>query len=175
MLSRLWSISDLNDLILLISAMNISYRNTIQFTPTQIEAIRAGMQPGLTMVSALYFIPQERQKVHFRHVTNLFGALQVMTGRWILLVTEQAVWWAGSSNCDIAAQRLLRRLPTPYAQDGSTHIHLYSVRWRHVVTPYLCLRSPRLFYGPWHDCQPQLGWCAETNNSKPAALDLCCF
>ncbi|KTF80181.1 hypothetical protein cypCar_00041635, partial [Cyprinus carpio] len=25
-------------------------RNTIQFTPTQIEAIRAGMQPGLTMV-----------------------------------------------------------------------------------------------------------------------------
>lgn len=28
----------------------MSYRNTIQFTPTQIEAIRAGMQPGLTMV-----------------------------------------------------------------------------------------------------------------------------
>ena len=27
-------------------------RNTIQFTPTQIEAIRAGMQPGLTMVRA---------------------------------------------------------------------------------------------------------------------------
>ena len=26
------------------------YSNTIQFTPTQIEAIRAGMQPGLTMV-----------------------------------------------------------------------------------------------------------------------------
>lgn len=25
-------------------------RNAIQFTPTQIEAIRAGMQPGLTMV-----------------------------------------------------------------------------------------------------------------------------
>lgn len=25
-------------------------RNNIPFTPTQIEAIRAGMQPGLTMV-----------------------------------------------------------------------------------------------------------------------------
>lgn len=36
--------------------MNISYRNTIQFTPTQIEAIRAGMQPGLTMVRTLYFM-----------------------------------------------------------------------------------------------------------------------
>lgn len=31
--------------------MFMFYRNTIQFTPTQIEAIRAGMQPGLTMVS----------------------------------------------------------------------------------------------------------------------------
>lgn len=26
------------------------YRNTIRFTPTQVEAIRAGMQPGLTLV-----------------------------------------------------------------------------------------------------------------------------
>lgn len=26
------------------------YRNSIRFTPTQIEAIRAGMQPGLTLV-----------------------------------------------------------------------------------------------------------------------------
>lgn len=34
----------------------ISYRNTIQFTPTQIEAIRAGMQPGLTMVRILYLM-----------------------------------------------------------------------------------------------------------------------
>ncbi|MEQ2209576.1 hypothetical protein XENOCAPTIV_001144 [Xenoophorus captivus] len=29
---------------------NDTFLNTIQFTPTQIEAIRAGMQPGLTMV-----------------------------------------------------------------------------------------------------------------------------
>lgn len=29
--------------------------NTIQFTHTQIEAIRAGMQPGLTMVRELLF------------------------------------------------------------------------------------------------------------------------
>lgn len=29
-------------------------RNTIQFTPTQIEAVRAGMQPGLTMVRDLF-------------------------------------------------------------------------------------------------------------------------
>lgn len=36
--------------------MFISYRNTIQFTPTQIEAIRAGMQPGLTMVRTFYFV-----------------------------------------------------------------------------------------------------------------------
>lgn len=28
----------------------LCYSNTIQFTHTQIEAIRAGMQPGLTMV-----------------------------------------------------------------------------------------------------------------------------
>jgi intron-binding protein aquarius len=27
-----------------------SYRNAIPFTPTQVEAIRAGMQPGLTLV-----------------------------------------------------------------------------------------------------------------------------
>ena len=27
-----------------------SYRNAVPFTPTQVEAIRAGMQPGLTMV-----------------------------------------------------------------------------------------------------------------------------
>lgn len=26
-------------------------RNTIRFTPTQVEAIKSGMQPGLTMVS----------------------------------------------------------------------------------------------------------------------------
>lgn len=26
------------------------FRNAIPFTPTQIEAIRSGMQPGLTMV-----------------------------------------------------------------------------------------------------------------------------
>ena len=28
----------------------ISCRNTVPFTPTQVEAIRSGMQPGLTMV-----------------------------------------------------------------------------------------------------------------------------
>ena len=28
-----------------------SRRNSVPFTPTQIEAIRAGMQPGLTMVN----------------------------------------------------------------------------------------------------------------------------
>ena len=38
--------SNLYDLIILL----IYYRNQILFTPTQIEAIRAGMQPGLTMV-----------------------------------------------------------------------------------------------------------------------------
>lgn len=37
-------IYQLSDLVLL------RYSNTIQFTHTQIEAIRAGMQPGLTMV-----------------------------------------------------------------------------------------------------------------------------
>lgn len=37
-------IYQLSDLVLL------CYSNTIQFTHTQIEAIRAGMQPGLTMV-----------------------------------------------------------------------------------------------------------------------------
>lgn len=30
--------------------MFCSYRNAIPFTPTQVEAIRAGMQPGLTLV-----------------------------------------------------------------------------------------------------------------------------
>lgn len=30
--------------------MKLSFRNQIPFTPTQIEAIRSGMQPGLTMV-----------------------------------------------------------------------------------------------------------------------------
>lgn len=30
--------------------MKLSFRNQILFTPTQIEAIRSGMQPGLTMV-----------------------------------------------------------------------------------------------------------------------------
>ncbi|XP_013384354.1 intron-binding protein aquarius-like [Lingula anatina] len=34
-------------------------RNAIQFTPTQVEAIKAGMQPGLTMHTAL---AQERQR-----------------------------------------------------------------------------------------------------------------
>lgn len=29
---------------------NNVYRNSIRFTPTQVEAIRAGMQPGLTLV-----------------------------------------------------------------------------------------------------------------------------
>jgi intron-binding protein aquarius len=32
------------------SWLNDYYRNSIRFTPTQIEAIRSGMQPGLTMV-----------------------------------------------------------------------------------------------------------------------------
>lgn len=31
-------------------------RNNIPFTPTQIEAIRAGMQPGLTMVRAIPYL-----------------------------------------------------------------------------------------------------------------------
>lgn len=28
----------------------VPFRNSVPFTPTQVEAIRAGMQPGLTMV-----------------------------------------------------------------------------------------------------------------------------
>lgn len=40
-------------LIMIIIKIIFFYRNTIQFTPTQIEAIRAGMQPGLTMVRTL--------------------------------------------------------------------------------------------------------------------------
>lgn len=39
--------------MIIITNYLIIYRNTIQFTPTQIEAIRAGMQPGLTMVRTL--------------------------------------------------------------------------------------------------------------------------
>ena len=30
--------------------MFFTFRNQVAFTPTQIEAVRAGMQPGLTMV-----------------------------------------------------------------------------------------------------------------------------
>ncbi len=30
--------------------LRVFFRNTVPFTPTQVEAIRAGMQPGLTMV-----------------------------------------------------------------------------------------------------------------------------
>ena len=30
-------------------------RNAVPFTPTQVEAIRAGMQPGLTMVNHMCF------------------------------------------------------------------------------------------------------------------------
>lgn len=30
--------------------MRFIYRNNILFTPTQVEAIRSGMQPGLTLV-----------------------------------------------------------------------------------------------------------------------------
>lgn len=33
-----------------ISAIDVICRNQVLFTPTQIEAIRSGMQPGLTMV-----------------------------------------------------------------------------------------------------------------------------
>lgn len=49
LLSKLFTTTDLLHDVL-ISDLYMSYRNTIQFTPTQIEAIRAGMQPGLTMV-----------------------------------------------------------------------------------------------------------------------------
>ena len=31
------------------------YSNAVPFTPTQVEAIRAGMQPGLTMVGSGHF------------------------------------------------------------------------------------------------------------------------
>ena len=37
-------------LALLLIAQNVFSRNAVPFTPTQVEAIRAGMQPGLTMV-----------------------------------------------------------------------------------------------------------------------------
>lgn len=39
----------------------LCYSNTIQFTHTQIEAIRAGMQPGLTMVRIFYLF------TYFKH------------------------------------------------------------------------------------------------------------
>lgn len=80
-----YSVSLIKLLDLLISALNISYRNTIQFTPTQIEAIRAGMQPGLTMVRTLYFmfllyyVPHVRFKIewkppkgNYQNINNVF-------------------------------------------------------------------------------------------------------
>lgn len=36
--------------LLFLTFSSSSYRNAIPFTPTQVEAIRAGMQPGLTLV-----------------------------------------------------------------------------------------------------------------------------
>lgn len=39
----------------------LCYSNTIQFTHTQIEAIRAGMQPGLTMVRIFHLF------TYFKH------------------------------------------------------------------------------------------------------------
>ena len=51
-------------------------RNAIQFTPTQVEAIKAGMQPGLTMVIILYIcaIPRDANQYDFIVFSTIYHA-----------------------------------------------------------------------------------------------------
>lgn len=77
---------------------DVPKRNKIRFTSVQVEAIRSGMNPGLTMVvgppgtgaSALFFIHSEDQTFHFGIVQRLrswncrFGHLHAFVLYYVL-------------------------------------------------------------------------------------------
>lgn len=111
----------------------IFYRNTIQFTPTQIEAIRAGMQPGLTMVGTcpIFLIQHLRRKKH-KYILKLQYMLcccAMLAARTLCVIHCAASWSKYSQWAQSAAAAVWKHLYTHVFLCSSLHTS-YSFRGR---------------------------------------------
>ncbi|KAF0044147.1 hypothetical protein F2P81_003305 [Scophthalmus maximus] len=116
-------------------------RNTIQFTPTQIEAIRAGMQPGLTMALNQLFEKIMALDIDERHLLRLGHGEEE-------LETEKDFSRYGRVNYVLARRlellgevgRLQESLDVPgdvsYTCETAGHFYLYQVisRWEQYMS-----------------------------------------